>query len=63
MPESISSSTHPVGIIISPGTSRTTASRLWAYLWSVEREPDQAPWHRRVPDQRGPDWTGPARTD
>ena len=55
MPESISSSTHPVGIIISPGTSRTTASRLWAYLWSVEREPDQAPWHRRVPDQRGPD--------
>jgi hypothetical protein len=48
MPESISSAKLPVGIIISPGTSRTTASRLWAYLWSVEREPEQEPWHRRT---------------
>ncbi|MBL8989567.1 MAG: hypothetical protein SFV24_20825 [Gemmatimonadales bacterium] len=56
MPDSITSATHPVGIVISPGSTRTTATRFWAFLWSVEREPDQQPWHRRVTGERGPGW-------
>lgn len=55
MPDSISSSTHPVGIIICPGTSRTTGAPFWAYVWSVEREPDRPPWHRRMPEAHRPD--------
>lgn len=54
MPDSISSSTHPVGIIICPGTSRTTGSRFWAYIWSADREPDGRPWVRRVPEPQPP---------
>lgn len=30
MPDSLSSTTSPIGIIILPGTSRTTATKLWA---------------------------------
>ena len=52
MPDSISSSRHPVGIVISPGSTRTTSSRLWAFLWSVEREQDAEPWHRRRPGDK-----------
>ena len=46
MPESISTSSHPVGIVISPGTSRTTSSRLWAFLWSNQPEPESRPQPR-----------------
>ncbi len=49
MPESLSGTRHPVGIVIQPGLSHTSATRFWAYLWSVEREPERDPWHRRVP--------------
>ena len=52
MPDSISSPRHPVGIVISPGSTRTTSTRLWAFLWSVEREPDGEPWHRRPPPDK-----------
>jgi hypothetical protein len=40
VPESISSSRHPVGIVVSPGTTRTTSSPLWAFLWTIEADPD-----------------------
>lgn len=56
MPESISTASNPIGIVISPGSSRTTSSRLWAFLWSVEREPDQEPWHRRLPGDKDSPW-------
>jgi hypothetical protein len=55
VPESISSAKHPVGIVIQNGTSRTTSSRLWAFLWSIEREPDHDPWHRRIPTDLDPE--------
>ena len=52
MPEPRSVSTSPVGIIISPGTARASASRLWAYVWSAEREAEHDPWHQRLPQLR-----------
>ncbi|MGE0440770.1 MAG: hypothetical protein AB7L66_08665 [Gemmatimonadales bacterium] len=59
MPESISTATLPVGIVISPGSSRTTSARFWAFLWSIDREPDQdAPWHKRPPIDRDDGRTG-----
>ena len=54
MPESMTVATQPVGIVIQHGASRTTTSRFWAYLWSVDREPDQDPWHRRLSTDRDP---------
>ncbi len=54
MPDSLSSTTSPVGIIISPGTSRTTATKLWAYLWTAEREAEHEAWHHRLPQVRDP---------
>lgn len=56
MPESFSTASLPVGIVISPGSSSTSSARLWAFLWSVEREPNQEPWHKRVPGPRDPSW-------
>lgn len=56
MPESYSSASLPVGIVISPGSSSTSSARLWAFLWSVEREPNQEPWHRRIPEERPLPW-------
>ncbi len=49
MPDSISSPTHPVGIVISPGSTQTTSTRLWAFYWSVEPGRDAEPWHRKPP--------------
>ena len=54
MPDSISSPKHPVGIVISPGSTRTVSTRLWAFLWSVEPEPDAEPWYRRPPRDKPP---------
>jgi hypothetical protein len=49
MPDSISSPRYPIGIVISPGATRTTATKLWAFLWSTEREPEGDFWHRLPP--------------
>lgn len=58
MPDSLSSTTSPVGIIISPGTSRTTTTKLWAYVWSAEREAEHEAWHHRLPPDAGSSESG-----
>ncbi len=52
MPDSSSAATSPVGIIISPGPSGTTTTKLWAYVWSAEREAEHDAWHHRLPQMR-----------
>jgi len=52
MPESISASIHPVGIVIAPGASWTVATRLWTLVWSVQRESDWNTWPLRGPNDR-----------
>jgi hypothetical protein len=51
LPESLSASKHPVGIVIQHGLSRTAPTRCWAYVWSMfpgpRDQPGDEPWLRR----------------
>jgi hypothetical protein len=46
MPDSISTTRHPVGIIIQHGLSRTTSTRFWAFVWSTREHSDGEAWRR-----------------
>jgi hypothetical protein len=54
VPDSISSPKHPVGIVISPGSTRTVSTRLWAFLWSVEPDGEVEPWQPKPSRDKPP---------